>query len=84
MDATRRADLDIKEDIADELEWAHDVDPVDVGVFVRDGAVTLSGEVGSEAEKVAAREAVRRVRGVRALVDDLRIRPEPSDPGRAM
>jgi hypothetical protein len=58
--------------VLEELEW----DPrlgsstVAVGVAAH-GVVTLTGVVKSYAEKVAAERAAKRVRGVRAVVNDI-------------
>ncbi|MFC8733091.1 BON domain-containing protein [Luteimicrobium sp. NPDC057192] len=66
-------DLSTRKDVQDELEWSADVDAARIGVAVEDGTVTLSGEVASYAELVAAKRAALRVRGVRAVVDDLTV-----------
>jgi osmotically-inducible protein OsmY len=58
-----------------ELEWDPEVDPTRIAVSVENGAVTLTGEVSSYAEKVAAVKAVERVFGVRAVADELRVGP---------
>ncbi|KVD11375.1 OsmY domain-containing protein [Burkholderia ubonensis] len=42
-----------------------------IGIEVRDGTVTLSGKVGSFAERKAVRGAAWSARGVRAVVDNL-------------
>jgi osmotically-inducible protein OsmY len=54
-----------------ELGWAANVDADGIGVAVHDGTVTLSGQVDSYPEKVAATRAALRVKGVTALVDEL-------------
>jgi len=63
---------------------AHDVraalafDPVvdghEIGIAVEDGIVTLTGNVDSLREAVAAERAVRRVDGVRSIANALRIK----------
>lgn len=70
------SDLDVQTLVREELDWAPDVDAAGIGVAVEDGTVTLSGEVDSYAERLAAKRAALRTRGVRALVDDLRIHPK--------
>jgi osmotically-inducible protein OsmY len=57
--------------------WAHDV-----AVIASDGVITLSGFVESYAEKIAAEEAVKRVRGIRAVANviDVKLRDKRSDP----
>ncbi|HKT56523.1 MAG TPA: BON domain-containing protein [Microbacterium sp.] len=67
------ADLEVLAEVRAELEWTPDVDAAAIGVAVDDGTITLSGEVGSYAERLAAKKAALRVRGVRAIVDDLAV-----------
>jgi osmotically-inducible protein OsmY len=54
----------------------------DIAVTAREGVVTLTGFVDSYAEKMAAEETVKRVRGVRALANDIevKVRNERTDP----
>ncbi|PRB65279.1 MULTISPECIES: BON domain-containing protein [unclassified Microbacterium] len=73
-------DMDLKLLVSDELEWTPDVDAAGIGVAVAAGTVTLSGEVGSYAERLAAKKAALRVRGVRAIVDDLTVHPRSALP----
>lgn len=73
---TTRTDHDIQASVQDELEWTPDVDAAGIGVAVEDGAVTLSGEVDDYAEKLAAKRAALRVRGVSAVVNDLTVHPK--------
>ena len=45
-----------------------------IGVAVDSGVVTLSGYVGSYVEKRAAVDATKRVKGVRAVADEIEVR----------
>lgn len=68
-------DLDIRQNIIDELEFEPRViNGAHIGVAVKDGVVTLSGYVGSCAEKLAAEKAVKRVKGVKAIAEEIDIR----------
>lgn len=67
-------DTTIHQDVLDELEFEPSIDAANIGVAVENGIVTLSGHVGSYAEKAAAEAAVRRVRGVRAIAEEIQIR----------
>ncbi len=51
-------------------------------VTAPDGVVTLSGFVGSYAEKIAAENATRGVKGVRAIAQEIEVRL-PSDQKRS-
>jgi len=66
-------DLKLQRDVIDELEWEPSVNAEHIGVTARDGVVTLSGHVESFAEKLAAEKAALRVKGVRALAQDIRV-----------
>lgn len=68
-------DVSVQSAVQEELEWTPDVDAAGIGVSVEDGTVTLSGEVDTYAERVAARRAALRVRGVTAFVDNLTVHP---------
>jgi osmotically-inducible protein OsmY len=71
-------DLQLQQDVVDELEFDPRIDAAHIGVVADTGVVTLTGYVASYAEKYAAIAAVRRVRGVRAIADEIEIR-FPSD-----
>lgn len=62
------------EKIIDELDFDPTIDAAHIGVSVRDGVVTLSGHVQSFIEKHAAERAVRRVKGVRAVAQEIDVR----------
>lgn len=72
---TIRSDHDLQAAVQAELEWTPDIDAAGVGVSVDEGAVVLSGEVTSYSERLAAKQAALRVRGVCAAVDKLTIHP---------
>ena len=79
-----RADSDIKRDVEAELKWAPDVSEIDIAVKVTGGVVTLTGYAASAHEKYRAEAAVKRVRGVAAVANDLAVRAPlggiPTDP----
>ncbi len=61
--------------VMDELAWTPEVNAAHIGVAARNGVVTLSGVVGSLVEKVAAEQAVRRVKGVQGLAQEILVHP---------
>jgi osmotically-inducible protein OsmY len=67
-------DQALKQRVLDELAWQPRFNDAHIGVMARGGVVTLTGHVGSYAEKCAAEFAAGRVVGVRALADELEIR----------
>ena len=68
-----KTDSELRRDVERELEWEPSVDERRIGVSVIDGVVTLSGEVGSFAEKWNAERAVERVAGVRGIANELEV-----------
>ncbi|WP_047462167.1 BON domain-containing protein [Rhizobium rhizogenes] len=68
------SDLEIRRDILDELEFDPSVDAANIGVSVENGVVTLSGHVKSYAEKMAADAIAQRVKGVRAIAEEIDVR----------
>ena len=69
-----RTDEQIREDVLAELKWEPRVQPNEIGVTVKNGVVTLTGFVGSYTKKYAAQEAAHRVRGVKAVANDIEVR----------
>lgn len=67
-------DKQLRQDVVDELEFEPSIDAADIGVLVEDGVVTLNGHVPLYAHKLAAERAAWRVRGVRAVVQDIEVR----------
>jgi osmotically-inducible protein OsmY len=74
-------DSELKREVESELNWDPEVNSVAaIGVSVNDGIVTLRGHVDSFIEKLAAENAVTRVRGVKAVVNELEVRmPKSSE-----
>ena len=71
-------ELKLRDDILDELAYEPIVDPAHIGVTADQNVVTLTGHVGSYAQKLAALSAVRRVKGVHGIADEIEVRA-PSD-----
>jgi osmotically-inducible protein OsmY len=68
------SDTQLRQNIIDELDFEPSVDAAHIGVAVDNGVVTLSGHVTSYAEKLAAETAVKRVKGVRAIAEEVAVR----------
>jgi osmotically-inducible protein OsmY len=69
-----RTDEEIQADVLEELKWDTRVRPNEIGVAVKDGIATLTGWVDSYLKKMAAEEAAHRVRGVKAVANDIEVR----------
>lgn len=68
-----KSDYQIKQDVSEELAWDAAVNDTEIGVEVRDGVVTLSGNLQSYAEKYAAEKATLRVSGIKGLAVEINV-----------
>lgn len=69
-----KSDSQLQQDILAELKWDPQIQEKDVAVAVRGGVVTLSGQVDSYAQRIAAEQDVERVAGVQAIANDLTVK----------
>jgi osmotically-inducible protein OsmY len=67
-------DLRMREAVIHELEADPRLDASDIGVSAKADAVTLSGFVDTYGAKLAAERAAKRVRGVRAVANEIDVR----------
>ncbi|BDD94220.1 BON domain-containing protein [Pandoraea sp. XJJ-1] len=74
-----KTDAQLQRDVMDELARDTNVHASEIGVEVRDGIVTLSGEVASFFEKCEAERVAARVAGARAIVIGLEVVPMSKD-----
>src|SRR4029078_13331886 len=74
MSEATESDERLKREVERELEWDPQVDHTRIGVTVKNGAVALTGYVPKYGIKAAAVRAAERVRGVRAVADEIRVR----------
>ena len=72
--AAARTDAQIQAEVLAELKWEPRVSPNEIGVIVKDGVVTLTGGVDSYTKRWAAEDAAHRVRGVKAVANDIEVR----------
>ncbi len=77
MTTTTQTDVDIQEDVLAELEYEARLRPNEIGVRSHDGIVTLYGTVAQYAHKLAAQAAAHKVRGVKAVVNELAVQLPP-------
>ena len=69
------ADKQLRLDIIDELDFEPSIDAADIGVVVDQGVVTLTGHVRSYSDKITTLDIVENVVGVRAIADQIEVRP---------
>jgi osmotically-inducible protein OsmY len=68
------SDSDLKKAVLDELGWEPSVDEAHIGVTAHAGVITLTGHVGNYMHKVAAEKAASRVKGVKAVAEEIEVK----------
>ena len=69
-----QTDEQLQQEIIRELKYEASIQPNEIGVAVKDGVATLTGHVDSYLKRWAAEEAAHRVRGVRAVANDIEVK----------
>lgn len=69
-----KTDSQIKSDVLEEFKWDPAIDEAEIGVQVKEGIVTLTGNVNAFPKRLAARDAAHRVYGVLDVVDDMKVK----------
>jgi osmotically-inducible protein OsmY len=67
-------DMRVRADVVRQLDWDPEVEASGIGVSAHNSVVTLSGSIDTYSGKLAAERAAKRVRGVRAVANDLEVR----------
>lgn len=71
---TKIQDIELRKDVLDELEWDPSIDARTIGVAIEKGVISLTGHVGSYADKANAEKIVKRVHGVQGVANDLEVK----------
>ncbi len=66
-------DKQLRQDVIDELDFEPMIDSADIGVLAADSVITLTGHVPTYAQKIAAERAVWRVKGVKAVIQNIAV-----------
>jgi osmotically-inducible protein OsmY len=69
-----KTDTEIRRDVQTELEWDPSLDERKVGVIVKNGVVTLTGEVAQFSDRWNAEDITKRVAGVAAIANEIQVR----------
>lgn len=70
-------DSQIQNDVIDQLKWQPELNPSEIGVFVKNGVVTLTGMVDTYSKKMAAERTARDVAGVQAVAEEIKVGASP-------
>jgi osmotically-inducible protein OsmY len=69
-------DRTLRDNILAALDWDPSINATEIGVTVDKGVVTLTGHVQTYPERLTAEKIVKHVRGVRAVAQDIEVRPK--------
>jgi osmotically-inducible protein OsmY len=69
-----RTNEELQADVQKAIQWEPLLHSAEIGVTVKDGVVSLTGTVDSYLKKVEAESAVKRVTGVKGLVENIIIK----------
>jgi osmotically-inducible protein OsmY len=69
-----KTDSQLQQDVMAELKWEPLLRATEIGVSVKDGIITLTGTVDGFGKKSEAEEAVKRVVGVKAVVEKIEVK----------
>ncbi|MGN6394410.1 MAG: BON domain-containing protein [Mucilaginibacter sp.] len=73
-----KTDVEIQKDVMDELRWQPFLQSSEIGVAVKNGIVTLSGQVDNYGKKLSAENAAKKVAGVKAVAEDIQVGISPT------
>ncbi len=79
-----KTDVNLKLNILEELKWDPKLIDAEISVLVKNGIVILSGHVANYGIKLAAEDAVKRVKNVKGIAEAITVKIDrlktPSDP----
>lgn len=73
-----KSDSQIQKDVMEQLKWEPFISASEIGVAVKNGIVTLSGNVDSYSKKLTAENAAKKIAGVKAIAEDIQIGVSPA------
>src|SRR5688572_12693291 len=68
-----KSDDRIQMDVIEQIKWNPLLSASEIGVSVKNGVVTLSGQLDTYLQKMEAEKEARKVAGVKAIAEDLHI-----------
>jgi hypothetical protein len=71
----KETDKQLREAVLRQLGWEPEIQSQDISVNAKEGVATLTGFVHSYSEKVAAEKAAKSVYGVKAVANDIEVKP---------
>ena len=69
-----KSNAELQKDVQDEISWTRTLNPAEIGVTVKDGLVTLTGVVDVYSKRLAAENAAKKVKGVKAVAEEITVK----------
>jgi osmotically-inducible protein OsmY len=69
-----KTNAELQQDVIDELQYDPSIEAAGIGVTAKGGVITLTGTVNSYMEKSSATQATERVSGVKAVIDEIKVK----------
>jgi osmotically-inducible protein OsmY len=69
-----KSDEELQLDVQNAIKWEPLLKAAEIGVTAKDGVVTLTGTVEGYSKKLEAEEAAKRVVGVRAVAEEIKVK----------
>ena len=68
----------LQKNVQDALKWEPQLQAAEIGVIAKNGIVTLTGTVDNHYKKNKVENAIKKVSGVKAIVEKIEIKPADS------
>lgn len=69
-----KSNSELQKDVQDAILWEPLLNAAEIGVTAKEGVVTLTGEVDCYAKKTEAENAAKKVKGVKAIVEQIKVK----------
>jgi osmotically-inducible protein OsmY len=69
-----KSNAELQKDVQDQISGTPMLNPAEIGVTVKDGLVTLTGVVDVYSKKLAAENAAKKVKGVKAVAEEITVK----------
>ncbi|MEI6754840.1 MAG: BON domain-containing protein [Paludibacter sp.] len=69
----------LQKDVQDAIKWEPLLNAAEIGVIAKDGVITLTGTVDTFAKKSEAEEATKKVAGVKAVLEEIKVKCSNSE-----
>ncbi|MEO6357704.1 MAG: BON domain-containing protein, partial [Ferruginibacter sp.] len=64
-----KSNAELQKNVQDEISLTPMLNPAEIGVTAKDGLITLTGVVDDYSKKLAAENAAKKVKGVKAVAE---------------